>query len=57
MMFKPEIARNILRKAGSTNLINYGEITIRMIPAVCMIFYANASLYPLRSRFLVGLCW
>ena len=33
MLFKPQKAREILRKAGSTNFINYAEITLRMIPA------------------------
>lgn len=33
MLFAPKKARQILRKAGSTNFINYAEITIRMIPA------------------------
>lgn len=42
----PEMARNILRKAGSTNLINYSEITLRMIPAAALIVYADFSRYP-----------
>lgn len=46
MLFNPEKARAILRKAGSTNLINYTEITIRMIPAIALIIYANFSKYP-----------
>lgn len=43
MFFKPKIARTILRKAGSTNLINYAEITIRIIPAVALIVFSNYS--------------
>ena len=39
MLFKPKVARATLRKAGSTNLINYGEITIRMIPATALIIF------------------
>jgi len=46
MLFKPVKARQILQKAGSTNLINYAEITIRMIPAIGMILYADYSKYP-----------
>jgi hypothetical protein len=47
MLFAPEKARSILRKAGSTNFINYAEITIRMIPAAAMILSAGISRYPL----------
>ena len=46
MLFKPSTARATLRKAGSTNLINYGEITVRMIPAVAFIFFSAHSMYP-----------
>ncbi len=43
MLIKPEKARAILRKAGSTNFINYAEVTIRMIPAVGLILSADNS--------------
>lgn len=46
MLFKPNIASTTLRKAGSTNFINYAEITIRIIPAVAMILYANLAKFP-----------
>ena len=46
MLFAPEKARRILRKAGSTNFINYAEITIRMIPAIGLILAAEVSKYP-----------
>jgi uncharacterized membrane protein YfcA len=46
MVVNPEKARNILRKAGSTNFINYSEITLRMIPAAALIVYADFSKYP-----------
>ena len=46
MLFAPGKARQILRKAGSTNLINYMEITIRMIPAAGLILYSDFSRYP-----------
>jgi len=49
MLFKPNKARTTLRKAGSTNFINYVEITIRIIPAIAMILYAHL-------KFLGGLC-
>ncbi len=45
MLLNPEKARSILRKAGSTNFINYAEITIRMIPAVSMIIYSEFTNY------------
>jgi hypothetical protein len=46
MLIKPEIARQTLRKAGSTFFINYGEITIRMIPATAFIIFADHSKNP-----------
>jgi uncharacterized membrane protein YfcA len=46
MLIKPEKARKVLRKAGSTNFINYAEITIRIIPAVGLILSADHSKYP-----------
>ncbi|MCF8317344.1 MAG: hypothetical protein K9I02_01245 [Haliscomenobacter sp.] len=46
MLFKPEKARAILRKAGSTNFINYAEITIRLIPAIGLILSAEYSKFP-----------
>ena len=47
MLIKPEIARNTLRNAGSTNLINYAEITIRLIPAIALILSASLSSFPM----------
>lgn len=46
MLLKPSKAREILRKAGSTNFINYAEITIRIIPAVALIISSNQSKFP-----------
>ncbi len=46
MLFAPKKANETLRKAGSTNLINYAEITIRMIPAIGLILYAEFSKFP-----------
>lgn len=45
MLVKPGKARNILRMAGSTALINYAEITIRLIPASALIIFADYSKY------------
>ena len=47
MLFAPQKAREILRKAGSTNVINYSEITIRMIPAAALVIYADFSKFPI----------
>ena len=46
MLLKPTTAREYLRKAGSTNLINYAEITIRLIPATALVLYAEHSKFP-----------
>lgn len=46
MLFNPQKARDTLRKAGSTNFINYAEITFRMIPATALILSANISKFP-----------
>jgi hypothetical protein len=46
MLFAPQQARKVLIGAGSTNFINYAEITIRMIPAGALIVYAEFSRYP-----------
>jgi hypothetical protein len=41
MLFNPEKALAALRKAGSTNLINYAEITFRLIPAIALVIYSR----------------
>ena len=46
MLFAPRMARQTLRKAGSTNFINYAEITIRMIPAAGLVLYSEFSKFP-----------
>lgn len=46
MLFAPKKARRILRKAASTNFINYAEISLRIIPAVGLIMYSDFSKYP-----------
>lgn len=55
MLFQPAKARSILRKAGSTNFINYTEITLRLIPAFGLIYYAEVSKYTLFFQ-LFGWC-
>ncbi len=52
MIFKPEKARSILRKAGSTNLINYAELSLRMVPAVGLILSAEYSKFELFFKLL-----
>jgi len=46
MLFNPENALATLRKAGSTNLINYSEITIRLVPAIALVIYSSYSRFP-----------
>ena len=46
MLFNPEKARYFLRQAGSTNLINYTEITLRMLPAAALILFSEFSKFP-----------
>jgi hypothetical protein len=46
MLFIPKKALATLRKAGSTNLINYGEITLRLIPAIALVVCAPYSRFP-----------
>lgn len=46
MLIRPKKARATLRKAGSTDFINYAEITIRLIPAIALILYADFSKFP-----------
>lgn len=46
MLFRPKKVIQILRKMASTNLINYTEITLRLIPASAMIICADFAKYP-----------
>ncbi|MBX2871126.1 MAG: hypothetical protein KTR30_03475 [Saprospiraceae bacterium] len=46
MLWRPAKARAYLKQAGSTNLINYAEITIRMIPAAGLVLSAELSQFP-----------
>jgi len=54
MLISPNKVRQYIRKAGSTNFINYTEITIRMIPAAGLILYAESSKFPMLFS---GLGW
>jgi hypothetical protein len=58
MLLKPQKAREILKKAGSTPLINYGELLLRMIPAAGLILCAKVSKFPqffaLLGWFMIG---
>ncbi len=50
MLFNPIKVRNILRKAGSTNLINYTEITLRLIPGIALIVCSELSKIPIAFK-------
>jgi hypothetical protein len=52
MLLKPSKARGYLRRAGSTNLINYTEITIRMIPAAGLVMFSEYSMFPEIFKYL-----
>ena len=43
MFLKPEKVRSTIRKAGSTNFINYTEITLRLIPAIALLIASDYS--------------
>ncbi|WP_291115191.1 hypothetical protein [Flavobacterium sp. UBA6135] len=47
MLIKPTLFRRWIALAGSTNAINYTEITLRMVPAAAMIYLAATSKYPI----------
>jgi len=46
MLLDPQKARELLKKAGSTPLINYGELILRMIPAAGLILCAEVTKFP-----------
>lgn len=50
MLINPIKARNILRSAGSTNFINYAEITLRFIPAIALVLCSEISKFPLAFK-------
>lgn len=52
MLLSPTLAWRIISKAGSTPLINYGELTLRMIPAAGLILCAPESRFPMVFEWL-----
>ncbi len=46
MLFRPKKARKTLQLAGSTNVINYTEITLRFLIALALIYYAEYAKLP-----------
>lgn len=46
MLINPQQVQTILRKFASTNLINYTEITIRMIIGIAFILYSDLCKFP-----------
>jgi uncharacterized membrane protein YfcA len=46
MLFTPEKARLMLQKAGSTNFINYGEITLRLLIGIALVVYSTHAKFP-----------
>lgn len=51
MLFRPQKVIQILRKMASTNLINYTEITLRLLPSSAMIIIADFAKYPIILKF------
>ncbi|GGD54108.1 hypothetical protein [Muriicola marianensis] len=52
MLVSPTLVWRILSKAGSTPLINYGELILRMIPAAGLILCAPESRFPVIFEWL-----
>ena len=52
MLFSPQRVRGILRQFASTDLINYSEISLRLIVGVSLIISGNDSRYPIFSQIL-----
>ncbi len=46
MLCNPRDAKALLRKAGSNALINYGQITLRLLPAIALVIYAIYAKLP-----------
>ena len=45
MFLNPEKARTIIGKAGSTILINYGELIVRLLLGISFVISAEANTY------------
>ena len=48
MFFKPEKVREIIAKAGSTYLINYTELGIRLLIGIAFVYSSLFSIYELQ---------
>ncbi len=46
MLASPQTALQYLGKMASTNLINYSEISLRMISGIALVLYAELSKFP-----------
>ena len=46
MLFRPKKARELLRKFASTKIINYSEITIRLIVGIALVLYSDLCKFP-----------
>lgn len=55
MVLAPINTRKIIKKAASTNLIHYTEISIRLLPAIAMIVYADMSDFPIAFKIFGGI--
>ncbi len=52
MLARPQTALRCLGKMASTNLINYSEISVRMIWGIALVLYADFSKFPEIFRIL-----
>lgn len=50
MLARPHVALRYLARAASTDLINYGEITLRMIAGLALVACADLSRFPQAFR-------
>ncbi|TDR25850.1 hypothetical protein [Flavobacterium cheniae] len=50
MFFNPERARAIIGKAGSTIVINYGELIVRLLLGISFVISAKSNAYELYFR-------
>ena len=52
MFFKPEKVREIIGKAGSTYLINYTELCIRLVIGIAFLITSFFSIYELQFKII-----
>ncbi|SHJ70020.1 hypothetical protein SAMN04487911_13121 [Arenibacter nanhaiticus] len=55
MVLAPKNARKIIKKAASTDLFHYTEVSKRLLPAIAMIVYADTSVYPMAFKLFGGI--